>query len=124
LPDVPAHAWGKSGGYTPIKGGGIDWVAVTTARMRGWQTRTFVEKTCLHHRKMGTASRSRLMARFQHGQEDYYGRTSTLAGFCGVPSKLRNYLCLRTLLDPRLFLGHGKADAETSVARAYRFSPG
>ena len=60
------------GGYTPIKGGGIDWVAVTTARMRGWQTRTFLEKTCLHHRKMGTASRSRLMARFWHGQEDYY----------------------------------------------------
>ena len=60
------------GGYTPIKGGGIDWVAVTTARMRGWQTRTFVEKTCFHHRTMGTASRSRLMARFRHGQEDYY----------------------------------------------------
>ena len=60
------------GGYTPIKGGGIDWVAVTTARVRGWQTRTFVEKTCLHHRTMGTASRSRLMARFRHGQEDYY----------------------------------------------------
>ena len=60
------------GGYTPIKGGGIDWVAVTTARLRGWQTRTFVEKTCFHHRKMGTASRSQLMARFRHGQEDYY----------------------------------------------------
>jgi hypothetical protein len=60
------------GGYTPIKGGGIDWVAVTTARMKGWQTRTFTEKTCFHHRKMGTASRGPLMARFQHGQEDYY----------------------------------------------------
>lgn len=60
------------GGYTPIKGGGIDWVAVTTARMKGWQTRTFVEKSCLHHRKMGTANRNRLMARFRHGQEDYY----------------------------------------------------
>lgn len=60
------------GGYTPIKGGGIDWVAVTTARMKGWQTRTFLEKTCFHHRKMGTAIRNPLMARFQHGQEDYY----------------------------------------------------
>lgn len=60
------------GGYEPIKGGGIDWVAVTTARMKGWQTRTFLERTCLHHRKMGTASRNALMARFQHGQEDYY----------------------------------------------------
>jgi hypothetical protein len=60
------------GGYTPIKGGGIDWVAVTTARMKGWQTRTFLEKTCVHHRKMGTADRGRLRARFRHGQEDYY----------------------------------------------------
>ena len=47
------------GGYTPIKGGGIDWVAVTTARMKGWQTRTFPEKTCFHHRKMGTANGAR-----------------------------------------------------------------
>jgi hypothetical protein len=60
------------GGYVPIKGGGIDWIAVTTARMKGWQTRTFLEKTCVHHRKMGTASRTPLKARFQHGQEDYY----------------------------------------------------
>ena len=60
------------GGYVPIKGGGIDWVAVTTARMKGWQTQTFPEKTCFHHRKMGTAHRSPLMARFRHGQEDYY----------------------------------------------------
>lgn len=60
------------GGYTPIKGGGIDWVAVTTARMRGWTTRTFLDKTCIHRRTMGTADRNHLKARFRHGQEDYY----------------------------------------------------
>lgn len=60
------------GGYTPIKGGGIDWVAVTTARMRGWMTRTFLERTCAHHRVMGTADRDPIRARFRHGQEDYY----------------------------------------------------
>jgi glycosyltransferase involved in cell wall biosynthesis len=60
------------GGYTPIKGGGIDWVAVTTARMKGWETRTFTEMTAFHHRKMGTATRGPLQARFRHGQEDYY----------------------------------------------------
>jgi poly-beta-1,6-N-acetyl-D-glucosamine synthase len=59
------------GGYTPIKQGGIDWVAVTTARMRGWMTRTFVEKQCFHHRTMGTADRNVLRARFRHGQEEY-----------------------------------------------------
>ena len=60
------------GCYTPIKGGGIDWVAVTTARMKGWKTRTFLERVCYHHRSMGTAGRGRLAARFRHGQEDYY----------------------------------------------------
>jgi len=60
------------GGYVPIKGGGIDWTAVTTARMKGWKTRTFLDRVCFHHRKMGTANRNRLAARFKHGQEDYY----------------------------------------------------
>ena len=60
------------GGYTPIKGGGIDWVAVTTARMKGWETRTFIERTCAHHRVMGTADRSPVKARFRHGHEDYW----------------------------------------------------
>jgi glycosyltransferase involved in cell wall biosynthesis len=59
------------GGYVPIRGGGIDWVAVTTARMRGWRTRTFVEMNCHHHRRMGTADRGILRARFRHGREDY-----------------------------------------------------
>jgi hypothetical protein len=60
------------GGYVPIKGGAIDWIAVTTARMKGWQTRTFLEKTCLHHRKIGTGTDSRLMAHFRYGQKAYY----------------------------------------------------
>jgi biofilm PGA synthesis N-glycosyltransferase PgaC len=60
------------GGYIPIKGGAIDWVAVTTARMKGWQTRTFTEKTCLHHRKLGTGTDSVLMVRFRYGQKAYY----------------------------------------------------
>lgn len=59
------------GGYQPVKQGGIDWVAVTTARMRGWTTRTFLERVCLHHRAMGTADRGHLRARFRHGQEEY-----------------------------------------------------
>lgn len=60
------------GGYMPIKGGGIDWVAVTTARMKGWKTRTFTEKTIFHHRSMGTGKGNILMARFRLGKEDYY----------------------------------------------------
>lgn len=60
------------GGYVPIEGGGIDWVAVTTARMKGWTTRTFTGRTCLHHRKMGTGNTSVLMTWFRQGRKDYF----------------------------------------------------
>lgn len=60
------------GGYIPIKGGGIDWTAVTTARMKGWKTKTFMEKVCFHHRKIGTGNSGSLNAWFRHGQKDYY----------------------------------------------------
>ena len=32
------------GGYIPNRAGGIDWIAVTSARMMGWRTRSFSEK--------------------------------------------------------------------------------
>ena len=69
------------GGYTPIKIGGIDLVAVISARMKGWQTRSFLEKTCMHHRKMGTAKRSALMVAFKGGQGDYMLGTHPLWEF-------------------------------------------
>jgi glycosyltransferase involved in cell wall biosynthesis len=59
------------GGYMPLKGGSIDHVAVLSARMKGWQTRTFTEKVCLHHRQMGTALHGGLMARYRLGAKDY-----------------------------------------------------
>lgn len=60
------------GGYVPIKAGGIDWIAVTTARMHGWKTRSFREKWFFHHRSLGTAERSSLASIFSYGQKDYY----------------------------------------------------
>jgi len=65
------QCYDEIGGYIPIEGGGIDVVAVLTARMRGWQTRTFTEKVYVHHRKMGTAKSGIIMARFKDGQKDY-----------------------------------------------------
>lgn len=59
------------GGYVPLKGGCIDHVAVLSARMKGWQTRTFTEKVCLHHRKMGTALQGGLKAKFRLGAKDH-----------------------------------------------------
>jgi poly-beta-1,6-N-acetyl-D-glucosamine synthase len=59
------------GGYWPLKGGGVDHVAFLSARMKGWRTRTFTEKVCLHHRQSGTAQRSISKAKFKTGALDY-----------------------------------------------------
>jgi glycosyltransferase involved in cell wall biosynthesis len=60
------------GGYIPNPAGGIDWIAVTTARMKGWKTRSFPEKRFHHYRTLGTAGRSGVSASFSYGEKDYY----------------------------------------------------
>ena len=60
------------GGYFPNRAGGIDWIAVTTARMKGWKTRSFREKSFFHHRHLGTAERGTFAAAFSYGKKDYY----------------------------------------------------
>lgn len=59
------------GGYVPLRGGCIDHVAVLTARMRGWETRTFTERVCLHHRQMGTALQGALKSKYKLGVKDH-----------------------------------------------------
>jgi glycosyltransferase involved in cell wall biosynthesis len=59
------------GGYVPIKSGGVDLVAVLSARLKGWQTRTFLERTCEHHRKMGSATKHGLAVTLHDGRKDY-----------------------------------------------------
>lgn len=60
------------GGYTPIRHGGIDWVAVTTARMLGWKTRSFSQRTFTHLRKMGSEGKGTFRVRFDSGRKDYF----------------------------------------------------
>ncbi|HEY1791177.1 MAG TPA: glycosyltransferase family 2 protein [Verrucomicrobiae bacterium] len=60
------------GGYPKSRAGGIDWIAVMTARMKGWKTRSFAEKRFVHHRVMSTAEQGILAAHFSYGQKDYY----------------------------------------------------
>jgi glycosyltransferase involved in cell wall biosynthesis len=60
------------GGYFANKAGGIDWIAVETARMKGWKTRSYREKSFFHHRPLGTADRGVLAASFSYGQKDYF----------------------------------------------------
>jgi glycosyltransferase involved in cell wall biosynthesis len=60
------------GGYIPNPAGGIDWIAVTTARMKGWRTRSFPQKRFHHHRTLGTAGKNGVAASFAYGEKDYY----------------------------------------------------
>ena len=66
------RCFSEIGGYLPNRAGGIDWIAVTTARMKGWKTRSFPEKRFHHYRTLGTAGRSRVAASFSYGEKDYY----------------------------------------------------
>ncbi len=59
------------GGYRPMPHGGVDLVAVMLSRIRGWKTRTFLEKTCEHHRKMGSATKNGLAVIRHDGYKDY-----------------------------------------------------
>lgn len=59
------------GGYAAIKSGGIDLIAVLSARAKGWETRTFPEKTFEHHRKQGGALHAGLRERLYTGRKDY-----------------------------------------------------
>jgi poly-beta-1,6-N-acetyl-D-glucosamine synthase len=58
------------GGYLPVRGGGVDHIAVLTARMRGWKTRCFTEKL-YHHRDMGSVKYGPLGYKFYVGKQDY-----------------------------------------------------
>jgi glycosyltransferase involved in cell wall biosynthesis len=60
------------GGYIPNRAGGIDWIAVTTARMKGWTTRSFREMRFHHSRTLGTAERGVHEALYSYGEKDYY----------------------------------------------------
>ena len=60
------------GGYIPNRAGGLDWIAVMTARMKGWKVHSFSEKRLHHYRTLGTAEKGPLRALFSYGEKDYY----------------------------------------------------
>jgi len=84
------------GGFVPRKIGGVDLVAVTTARMKGWETRTFPEKPYYHHRKMGTAAQGTLIVPYRVGQTDYVLGSHPVWEF---------FRCIYQLTRPPILLG-------------------
>jgi glycosyltransferase involved in cell wall biosynthesis len=60
------------GGYPPVGSGGIDLIALLSAQAKGWQTRRFDEKVCLHHRNVGSADHRGVFRRLlNRGKKDY-----------------------------------------------------
>jgi hypothetical protein len=59
------------GGYLPMRSGGEDWAAVTSARMKGWRTRSYTEKLFLHHRPMGGNGQPGWSIQLRQGERDY-----------------------------------------------------
>ena len=59
------------GGYSAVRSGGIDLIAVLSARAKGWESRTFVEKSFVHHRSQGGALHTGLRERLHMGRKDY-----------------------------------------------------
>jgi glycosyltransferase involved in cell wall biosynthesis len=60
------------GGYVANRAGGVDWIAVMSARMKGWKVQSFPEKRFHHYRSLGTAQKSALRASFEYGERAYY----------------------------------------------------
>jgi biofilm PGA synthesis N-glycosyltransferase PgaC len=64
------ECFSDTGGFRPLKWGGVDTLAGVMARQRGWTTQTFDEVKYLHLRQMGTAVSTVLQARVRHGIRD------------------------------------------------------
>jgi glycosyltransferase involved in cell wall biosynthesis len=63
--------WEEIGGYMPLEYGGIDAVAEITARMKGWQVKSYPDLILRHHRVTGNAQRNVLVNSFRSGIKDY-----------------------------------------------------
>ena len=61
------------GGYVANRAGGVDWIAVMTARMRGWKVRSFLRKAISSPPIDGDSGKKRAGgALFSYGEKDYY----------------------------------------------------
>ena len=102
------------GGYIPLKSGGVDLVAVLSARMKGWQVRTFLEKTSQHHREQGSANRNGLAIIVNDGKKDYLLGAHPVWEFCRAgfrllkPPYVVGGMCLLIGYCWPMFLGRDK----------------
>jgi glycosyltransferase involved in cell wall biosynthesis len=66
------------GGYMPVAGGAVDRIADIAARLKGWKSQLFLEKSYFHHRHTGTAQQSVLKSKFKDGAKAFSVGSSPL----------------------------------------------
>jgi len=77
-------------GYRALDYGGIDAVAESMARFKGWEVKTFGDIIFYHHRRTGTAANNIHKARFNSGIRDYLIGYHPLFEALRVLSKMKN----------------------------------
>ena len=113
------------GGYVPNRAGGLDWIAVMTARMKGWKARAFPEKRFHHYRTLGTAEKGPLRAPFfLWGKRLLPGRLPSLAIIPrGISDGKETGFAGRTCPPNRLLLGGPAKSQPRCVSGVDVFSP-
>jgi hypothetical protein len=71
MPTFPAAVFRGSRRLCSQWGRGIDWIAVTPARIKGWRTRSFPQRRFHHFRTLGTAGKSGVAASSSYGEKEY-----------------------------------------------------
>jgi len=77
-------------GYRPLDYGGIDAVAESMARFKGWEVITFGDIIFYHHRRTGTAVNNIFRAKFNSGIRDYLIGYHPIFEVSRVISKIKN----------------------------------
>jgi biofilm PGA synthesis N-glycosyltransferase PgaC len=93
------------GGYVANPSGGVDWIAVMSARMKGWNVRSFSEKRFHHYRTLGTAQTGSFGANFAYGERAYYLGSSPIWHLFRVAYRFPK----KPLSSIALLLGYGSA---------------
>jgi biofilm PGA synthesis N-glycosyltransferase PgaC len=91
------------GGYKPVTVGGMDSIAILTARMNGWTTRCFPDLPVYHHKPVDSASgRSAIRIAYRAGMTEYHIGTHPLFA---VSKAVRRWKSSPVLLSAVVRLG-------------------
>lgn len=110
------------GGYRPVSVGGMDSLAVLTARMLGWETRCFPDLPVYHHKPVDSANGSAWRVAYRAGQTEYHIGTHPLFALVKAVRRWRSSPLLlgsmiRMLAFSRLWLFRQHRDASDDLVR-------